>query len=97
MGSGWGVKLDGKIKIIPGGVIEIAKSQGVSEMLLSQADKAAQRCISMAGGISSRNAPLYESEIKMLDRTAGARVYAANVEAHMDNRLHNTLKKGCGV
>ena len=97
MGSGWGVKLDGKIRIIPGGVIEIAKSQGVCELLLSQADKAAQRCNSMACGINSRNAPLYESEIKMLDRTAGARVYVASVEAHMDNRLHNTLKKGCGV
>lgn len=97
MGSGWGVRLDGKVKIIPGGVIEVVKSQGVCELLLSQADKAAQRCNSIAGGVDSRNAPLYESEIKMLDRTAGATVYCANVEAFVDNRLHNTLKKGCGV
>ena len=97
MGSGWGVKLDGKIKIIPGGVIEIAKSQGVCELLLSQADKAAQRCNSLAQPVHSRNAPLYESELKMLDHTAGATVYCANVEAHVDNRLRNTLKKGCGI
>lgn len=97
MGSGWGARLDGKIKVIPSGVIEVAKSPGVCELLLSQADKAAQRCNSLAQPVHSRNAPLYESELKMLDHTAGATVYCANVEAHVDNRLRNTLKKGCGV
>lgn len=99
MASGWsvGVKRVGKVKPVRSGIIGIAKGGGVRGLLQSQADAAASRCNSIAGTVHSRTAPLYASEIKVLDNTAAGRVYAANVEAHVDNRLRNTLKKGCGA
>lgn len=99
MARGWtlDVKRVGKVKPVRAGIVGITKGGGVCRLLLSQADAAAQRCNSMAGTVHSRNEPLYESEIKFLDNTAAGRVYTANVEAFVDNRLRNTLKKGCGV
>ena len=97
MAKGWTFKRVGKVKPVRSGIVGVTKGGGVCRLLLSQADAAAQRCNSMAGTVHSRNEPLYGSEIKLLDNTAAGMVYTANVGAFVDNRLRNTLKKGCGV
>lgn len=97
MGSGWGARLAGRVRIVRGGVVEISKSGGVQSLLAQQGAKCASRCNSMARLSHASTRPLYDSQPKMLTNTAACRVGCANVEAYVENRIHNTLKKGCGV
>ena len=97
--GGWSLKLRrvGRIKPVAAGIIGITKGGGVQSMLMAQGEAAAARCNSMAHLSHGKSAPLYDCQLKMLDRTAAARVGVANKEAYVDNLRHNTLKKGCGV
>ena len=79
------------------GIVGITKGAAVQSMLMAQGEAAAARCNSMARLPHGSSAPLYDCQLKMLDRTASARVGVANREAYVDNLRHNTLKKGCGV
>lgn len=95
MVSGFSFKLQGKIKPVTAGIVEITKGGGVSNLLMQQGAKCASRCNSIAH--LPHGNPVYDVQLKMLDRTASARVGVANVDAYVDNLKHNTLKKGCGI
>ena len=86
-----------KIRLIPSGVAEVAKSPGVQYLLYHQGAKCASACNSIGHLSHSKVQPKYDWGIKMLDHTAACRVGCANTEAYVDNRIHNTLKKGCGI
>ena len=95
--GGWSLKMRrvGRIKPIERGIVEITKGGAVSSMLMAQGEKAAARCNALAH--LSHGNPVYECQLKMLGKTASARVGVANTDAYIDNLKHNTLKKGCGV
>ena len=95
--GGWSLKARcvGGIKPVERGIVEITKGGAVASMLMAQGEKAAARCNALAH--LPHGNPVYDCQLKMLDKTASARVGAANPDACIDNLKHNTLKKGCGV
>lgn len=95
--GGWTLKMRrvGRIKTVERGIVEITKGGAVSSMLIAQGEKAAARCNALAH--LSHGNPLYTCQLKMLGKTASARVGVANSDACIDNLKNNTLKKGCGV
>lgn len=97
MGSGPSMRLVGRVRPLTPGIVSITKSAGVRALLAKQGDSAAARCNSIASLPHAKEAPRYESSLKDLTYTSAARVSIANVEALIDNRKHNTLKKGCGI
>ncbi len=97
MGSGCKVKLVGKVRYLPAGGSEVLRQPGVVSLLRQQAESAAARCNSMAHLGHASTAPAYEAVQKGVRYFDGYVVRTANAEAAIDNRVHNTLKKGCNV
>lgn len=95
--GGWSLKMRrvGRIKPVERGIVEITTGGAVSSMLMAQGEKAAARCNALAH--LPHGKPEYDCQLKMLNKTASARVGVANADAYIDNLKHNTLKKGCGV
>ena len=95
--GGWSLKMRrvGRIRPVERGIVEITKCGAVSSMLMAQGESAAARCNALAH--LSHGNPVYGCQLKMLGKTASARVGVANSDAYIDNLKHNTLKKGCGV
>lgn len=82
---------------LPSGGSKVLKSAGVVAMLTAQAQKAADKCNSLAYLRGAKQAPHYSVDTKNVGFTIGARVVADNEEARFDNLYHNTLKKGCDI
>lgn len=101
------------VEIIQSGVIEILKGAYVESLLESQGAKAAAECnslFSLSGHHSAGAGPEgttlragdlpvapYGSSIRELSYCKAASVHTESYYGRLDNLLHNTLKKGCGV
>ena len=85
------------LKYLPSGGSKVLKSDGVVAMLTAQAQKAANKCNSLAYLRHAKQAPHYSVDTNNVGYTIGARVRTDNAEAFFDNLYHNTLKKGCGL
>lgn len=93
----WQMKfIPGSLKLNSAGIIAVTKSSGVGGLCKRAADTDASRCNAMAP-VNHIGKPKYGAETKQLSKLVAGVVYVANPAAGLDNKRHNTLKKGCNV
>lgn len=88
--------IPGSLKLRRDGIVSITKSSGVAGLCRQAAEKCAANCNSMAP-VNHIGVPEYGAGTKQLTNLVGGVVYVANPAAGLDNKRHNTLKKGCNA